>query len=456
MMKMSKDFFTNEIELERDIQEELMEWKKKRHHTVLQVEGPRQVGKTHELRKFAYANYEQVIYVNLVRDEYGFEDSLAERNFLSRYCENAGIDAFQDDETTILLIDEIQERPEVYNSIREIRERCACDVIVSGSYLARTVNSKDFFLPAGIAYLRMMPLSFREFCRSLGLETTLMQLSPYGESPKEDYEKLEQAYQVFRKIGGYPEVVTTYLRERSMEECLNVLENLVRTFTAESSRFFSNSTALSIFQEVYRAIMVQMAAEKKGTGRSSVEFLTDFVKDSMKEPVSRNEVRAASAWLLYSGIIGYCDLYNNGDVTDVISNRRAYFSDTGIANYISQLVTIPKDAREGILTETFAYTELNRLYQVPASKRRVRGDKPCFSTCGDYELDFVVVDKEDHRIGIEVKSSDNLPRSLMFYREKGLVDYGIRAVPLMGGHGERFDTIPIYLVGAGFPYRIIF
>lgn len=452
MVRDEKRIDTNEIELERDVQKELAEWKKKRHHTVLQVEGPRQVGKTHEVRKFAGANYKQVIYVNLVRDEFGFEDLLQEERFLDRYCERAGLPAFCDDDSTVLVIDEIQESKEVYNAIRDIRERCRCDVIVSGSYLARTVNSKDFFLPAGIAYLRMTPLSFQEFCRSLGMEERLLQLSPYGKSPKEDYEVLEGAYQIYRQIGGYPEVVKTYLRTKSIEDCMDVLEDLIRTFTAESSRFFSNSTALSIFQEVYRAIMVQMAEEKKGTGRSSLEFVTDFVKDSMKEPVSRNEVRAASSWLLYSGVIGYCDLYNNGDVTDVVMNRRAYFSDPGIANYIASLVTIPRDAREGVLTETFAYTELNRLYTKPAGKRRVRGEKPCFSTCGDYELDFVVVDRDDQRFGIEVKSSDNRARSLVYYKEKGLIDTAIRAVPLMGGFGERFDTIPIYLIGCGFPY----
>ncbi|MDD3253541.1 MAG: hypothetical protein PHV18_13405 [Lachnospiraceae bacterium] len=53
-------------------------------------------------------------------------------------------------------------------------------------------------------------------------------------------------------------------------------------------------------------------------------------------------MRAAS-WLLYSGIIGYCDLYNNGEVGDTISNRRAYFSDCGIANVIFDSVTVSKD-----------------------------------------------------------------------------------------------------------------
>ena len=198
--------------------------------------------------------------------------------------------------------------------------------------------------------------------------------------------------------------------------------------------------------------MVEMVQEKRGSGKSFLESATNFVKDSVKEPVSRNEVRAASSWLLYSGIIGYCDLYNNGAVTDVVSNRRAYFADNGIANYISGIVTIPRASVEGILTETFAFTELNRLYQVPAGRKLVLGDKPCFSVCGDYELDFVVVDQEGVRTGIEVKTGENRARSLEFFKDKGMIDRAVRAMPSKGGHGERFDTIPVYAVGSRFPY----
>lgn len=445
-------FSKNEIELERDVQQELSDWKRKRHDTVLQVEGPRQVGKTHEVRKFAYSNYKQIVYVNLVRDEFGFEDLMPADDFMIQYCRRAGVSEFADDSNTILIIDEIQESIGVYNAIRELRERLSCDIIVSGSYLARTVKSKDFFLPAGIAYLRMYPLSFREFCRALGLETLLEEIYLDGTSPAEDYSRLEAVYQIYRHIGGYPQVVTTYIKSRDENDCMEVLADLVRTFTAESSRFFSNSTALSIFNEVYKAVFVQMAVEKKGTGKNFLEFVTDFVKDSVKEPVSRNEVRAASSWLLYSGLLGCCDLYNNGDITDVVSNRRAYYLDTGIAWYLSGMVTIPRDAVEGLLTETFAYAELNRLYQMPVRKKVVRGDKPCFSVCGDYELDFIVLDKDDRKIGIEVKTGNNRARSLEFYKEKGMIDLGYRAALSNGGRGEKFQTIPIYVVGSGFPY----
>lgn len=447
-------FKASEIELERDIQKRLLEWKEKRHEVVLQIEGPRQVGKTHEVCKFAYQNYEQVIYVNLVRDEHSFEDAMMDgAGFMEGYCQRAGVGAFLDNANAILIIDEIQERASVYNAIRDLREWLSCDIVVSGSYLARTVNSKDFFLPAGIAYIKVFPLSFREFARAMDLESTLMGLDLNSGSPQEDYQSLVEAYQVYRRIGGYPQVVTTYLKSGNVDDCMEVLGDLIQTFTAESSRFFANSTALSIFQEVYKAVLVQMADEKRGTGRSFLEFVTDFVKESVREPVSRNEVRTAASWLLYSGIIGYCDLYNNGDVKDVVSNRRAYFADCGIANFISDSVTVPKDAIEGLLTETFAYTELNRLYQLPVGKKPVRGDKPCFSICGNYELDFLVVDKNDQRIGIEVKTGTNRARSLEYYKAKGLIDRGILASRSTGWEGERFDSIPVYAIENRFPYN---
>lgn len=446
-------FVRNEIELERDVQNRLAEWKTKRHTTVLQVEGARQVGKTYEVRKFAYENYKQVIYVNLVQDRFGFEDMMFQPRFMEEYCKAAGIGKYMDNPDTILILDEIQESTAVYNSIRDFRELLNCDIIVSGSYLAKTVNSKDYFLPAGIAYLRIQPLSFREYCKALGLEETLMNLNLYGNSNNEDYKILEEAYWCYRQIGGYPKVVTTYMKNHNMEDCMEVLGDLIQTFTAESSRFFTNSTALSIFNEAYKALFVQITDEKKGTGKNFLEFTTNFVKNSVKEPVSRNEVRSAASWLLYSGIIGYCDLYNNGDITDIVSNRRAYFTDTGIANYISNMVTVPRAAVEGMLTETFAYTELNRLYLESVGKKNVRGDKPCFSICGNYELDFVIVDKYDNKIGIEVKTNNNHTKSLEYYKEKGLIDKGIRAFMSRGGIGERFRTIPIYTIGCRFPYE---
>jgi len=74
---------------------------------------------------------------------------------VEKYCRQVGLEPYRDEADTILVIDEVQESQVVYSSIRDLRERLSCDILIIGSYLARTVKSKDFFLPAGIAYLRM-------------------------------------------------------------------------------------------------------------------------------------------------------------------------------------------------------------------------------------------------------------------------------------------------------------
>ena len=65
------------------------------------------------------------------------------------------------------------------------------------------------------------------------------------------------------------------------------------------------------------------------------------------------------------------------------------------------------------MAENFAYTELYRLYKT----NQVKGDKPCCAIYDNYELDFMLVDKEDVKYGIEIKNSNSTnPKSLNKFR----------------------------------------
>lgn len=67
---------------------------------------------------------------------------------------------FVDDENTVIILDEIQESSAVYNQIRTFAREFHAYVIVTGSYLGKTLQP-DFFLPAGdIDQLIMETLTF--------------------------------------------------------------------------------------------------------------------------------------------------------------------------------------------------------------------------------------------------------------------------------------------------------
>lgn len=160
-----------ETPLVRDVQTELGQWKKNWHNKVLYVSGARQTGKTTEIFKFAYKNYEQIIYVNLAdRKQLESFESAADNTSvlfgLIQYCRESDNAEFCNSDKTVLIIDEIQESSDIYNSIRALQGGLSCDIIVTGSYLGKTLNAK-YFKPAGNTYdIEMLPLSFREFCRA--------------------------------------------------------------------------------------------------------------------------------------------------------------------------------------------------------------------------------------------------------------------------------------------------
>ena len=219
-------------------------------------------------------------------------------------------------------------------------------------------------------------------------------------------------------------------------------------------RSFSLPREVEIFDVVYREALQEMCSEKRGTGKNVVETITSLAKANTEQLVNKNEVSAAIVWLKYTGILGTCNLAVNGDMTKIVPDRRMYYADCGLASYLAERYLIDRTALTGLQAETFVYNELHRLFKVPYTRCKVREDEVCFSLYEQYELDFMVADKRDAIYGIEVKAKDGNPKSLKVFIDRRFVNRGIVAKPTDGGHGELFDTIPIYAVGCRFPYTM--
>lgn len=446
----------NANSLHREIQIQFEDWKRNRSDYVLYLSGARQIGKTTEIKKFIYKNYENVLYIDLSIDflreslEECLEGTFDMPFAFANFCKRNRMIEFEDTCNTVIVLDEIQESVLIYNRIRQMQSGLRCHVIVTGSYLGKTLNSR-FFKPAGNVWnLEMLPLSFTEFCEAFDCRDLLLEIDIFGKDSEENYKKLYELYEVYIQIGGYPAVVNEYRKTGKIQNCLIVLQKLIQTFTEESSAYFLNDKCKLVFENVYKAAFTMIAYEKKGTSAKDIEKVTDFVKDATKENVSRNEVNQAIAWLKYSKIIGGCDLYNQGKVSDLLNERRFYFMDCGIANCIAKMTPADNKTVAGMLTENFAYTELYRLYQ----SDKVKGDKPCCSVYNNYELDFMLIDQKDKKYGVEVKTTDaEKPASLMVYLDQGMVDEGYLAGKTKGGVRKDMYSIPIYVVGCRFPYR---
>ena len=139
-------------------------------------------------------------------------------------------DSFVDSKDTVVIIDEIQESPQVYSMIREFAREFETHFIVTGSYLGKTFQ-KEYFLPAGdIDTMVLDTMSFEEFLMAVNKYKSYCEIDLYGESPHNEYDELKKWYDIYCQIGGYPAVVKEYLHTGDIESCKGTVAKIIKIF----------------------------------------------------------------------------------------------------------------------------------------------------------------------------------------------------------------------------------
>lgn len=447
-----------EIELKRDIYEELLQWKENNSGLVLEVEGARQVGKTYILDKFAREQYQKYIYINMIGKSgqdflecydiiYHWEVGQQRKEGALQEVFKAFDHDFEDKKSTVVVIDEIQESSVIYSCIREFARDFTCDFIVTGSYLGKT-REKDFFLSAGDTdNLILGTLSFPEFLDALGKREMYNNLTLYGGNNRNECDEIEGYFDIYCQIGGYPKVVQTYLKTGNIGYCRKVLEKIIRIFIKESSRYFDTVMDIDIFGQLFQAIAIMLIKEKKGTD----DLVTDLSKIVFKEEsgkVSKKMINVARSWLYLSHVIGYCSKSIDCNHLDIVDNCRYYYMDLGIAAYFLRKTGEKDSTVKGILCENYVYLEILRRIR---NTDTIAGNVPWFAvykkTGG--ELDFYVRSLLDYRnYGIEVKAGSNSGKTVSRLLQDGKIDYVYYLKgDTQGGRTEdkKIQTVPLYL-----------
>ncbi len=444
------------MELKRDIYKELLAWKSKSNHKVLELEGARQVGKTYILEKFAKKEYQSHVYINMIgssgKDFLQCLETAASWEPGKKRENNPVYKAFQlydpdfsDCEDLLIVIDEIQESSVVYSKIREFARDFKAHFIVTGSYLGKT-REKEYFLSAGdTEVLTMTTLTFPEFLDAFHRRGLYESIDLYGGSDHAGYDELKSYFHIYLQIGGYPEVVTTYLESRSIPDCEAMISNLIQIFVKESSRYFDSPLELQMFEKIFSSIAATLLKEKKGTP----DLTTDLTKIIFKEEsgrITKKMTNYAISWLFLSHQIGYCSMSVDCSNLDIVDNCRYYFNDLGVAGYFLKLTGEPLSIIEGVLCENFVYLELVRRIR----KQEIAGQVPWFAidkrTSG--ELDFYVRSRIDNMdYGLEVKRGKNRANTANALLEKGKLDFIYQLKNTYGGIEDRKYSVPLYLCG---------
>lgn len=445
-----------DIYLRRSVYGRLLRWKKESCLT-LEVTGSRQVGKTYIVRKFAEETFQKVIYINMLEtsgDEFLSCIRKARQWEPGRERPQKPIHqafffydkGFTDTGETVVIIDEIQESPVVYNLIREFTRDFCCRFIVIESYPGKVLD-KEYKLAAGdLTSIRIETLTFEEFMDAIGKEALYQRLDLYGKSDVADYEEAEKAYEIYCQIGGYPAVVTEYLETGSFAKCREKLEDVIRLFCSESIRYFEDILDANVYDNLFCSVSRILLREKKGLAENSVsESLQKLVVHEYDSNISKAVCNRAMNWLQSAGILDFAGKVSECRILDFKARSRCFFTDLGLTGYFLRKVGADKPAIDGLLQENFVFLELRRRVE---RLHEVALETPAFATYQRGEIDFYVkslIGKEK-RYAIEVKSGKNQAVTGKKALEDGKVDCLLLLKGnTQGGIQKETYTIPVYL-----------
>lgn len=413
----------------REIEDKFKQWRTKQHCT-LEVRGARQVGKTTTILHFARLNFKNIVYLNLASDDYTkFLEVLSNTEKDIDQYNGHDFEArmiaygyqYQNTSDTVIIIDEIQLDESIYNKIRVLTRSLESRLIVTGSYLARALYDKKFFIPAGdIDIIEMTTLNFNEFIMATG-ESGFhnKMISDFQDEEFSGYKALFRLYMMF---GGYPKVVDSLING-SADEARDNVNKILSAFMQESKNYTEFVDDAYLLDYVIEAISKFMFSEKKGM-KSLLEGIRNRVNESENDiKVSTKTCKNLITWLYECGIIGFCGKYmitegrSRLNYADTLSER-IYFKDMGVLNHYTKDSSIERSTWLGKQSENYMYIVLSKKLKDSS----VVNTQPMFAVLKEYEFDFLII-RDGKKYLFEIKHGNSSSASFKIAREKNVADY---------------------------------
>lgn len=313
----------------RKIDAFLKEWREDPERKPLIVKGPRQVGKTESIRKFASENYESIIEINFV-EEPKYEMIVSDGYKTADIIKNISLlDPSKKfiDGKTLIFFDEIQKFPDIATSLKFFKQDGRFDIICSGSMLGinyRKIESNSVGYKTDYT---MRSMDFEEFLWAKGYDNSFTDnlLEHMKEMKAFNELELNVGHSLFLDycvLGGMPAVVREYIIKNTFEGSLDTQRQLIEDYK-EDIRKYAVGLDQTRIMNVFNHIAPQLAKENKKFQISKVASGARF-----------KDYRGCIEWLIDAGIVNVCYCLNfpelplKGNYVD--DKYKLYFTDSGL------------------------------------------------------------------------------------------------------------------------------
>lgn len=399
--------------MKRLILDKLLSWKKSTYRKPLILKGVRQVGKTWILKEFGQQFYDNVAYFN-------FDENPELKQFFqltkdpNRILQNLMLASGQkiEPEKTLIIFDEVQDCPEVINSLKYFCENAPQYHIASAGSLLGIALAKPSSFPVGkVNFMQIDPMSFTEFLLANGDENLvdyLQSVQSIEPIPEAFFNPLSEKLKMYYVTGGMPESVLMWTQARDVRAMQDALSAIVEAYERDFAKHPQPAEFPKISM-IWKSIPSQLAKENK-------KFLYKVVKEGARA----REYEDALQWLVDARLVHKVFRSTAPGLPlsayDDLSAFKIYLVDVGLLRRLSQLAptAFGEGNRlftefKGALTENFVLQTL--LTQFDVMPRYWSQTNP------PYEVDFLIQRNNDI-FPIEVKAQTNTKsKSLKKFKE---------------------------------------
>ena len=400
--------------MERFILEKMLKWKNSKYRKPLILKGVRQVGKTWVLKEFGRRYYENTAYFNFDENE-EYKQFFETTKDVTRIVQNLILASGQKivPEKTLIIFDEVQDCPQVINSMKYFCENAPqYHIACAGSLLGIALAKPSSFPVGKVDFMQMNPMTFHEFLVANGDQNlyqylnTMETLEPIT---KAFFNPLCEKMKMYYVTGGMPESVALWTEERDVEAMQNALFNILNAYERDFAKH-PNVKEFPKISMIWNSIPSQLARENK-------KFLYKVVKEGARA----REYEDALQWLVDANLVK--KIYRSTApglplaAYDDLSAFKIYMADVGLLRRLSMLspTAFGEGNRlftefKGALSENYVLESL--VNQLEVTPRYWSQNNP------PYEVDFII-QMENEIIPVEVKADANTEaRSLKKYKEK--------------------------------------
>lgn len=430
--------------LKRKIDKYLTDWKNRPDRKPLIIKGARQIGKTRSVEWFAGQNYASVIEINFIEQKKyreifndGFEVDAILKNISLLNPELKFIPG-----NTIFFFDELQACPNCATSLKFFKLDGRFDVICSGSLMGISYNEIESNSVGYKEDYEMHSMDFEEFLWAMGyngeftadLLSHMLDVRPLSELQMDTLMSLFRDYVI---IGGMPEVVSTYVRNKNFSGTLDIQRQLLKDYEEDITKYVEGLDKAKV-KAVYNHISTFLAKENKR-----------FQITKIARNARNRDYMGCVEWLADAGVVNVCYCLNQPELP-LKGNYdpkmyKIYFKDTGLL-----IASLDEEAQEDLRANKNLGTYKGAIYENIVGDMLVKQGYRLFYYHSDrpaLEMDFFIRDA-DSLIPVGVKANDGATASLnrLLNDDKyNDVKYGIKLGYRNIGFNGKFYIFPYFL-----------